>query len=340
MCQGGQRSDVSTDSSNSEESVDLNTFVDNLRHLEKILSPANIFFSWFMNCYRWKHPHANVFILLFFNGLWFQSPTAFAVFSFILIYGLLVVMSFRTDMIKRSFSKANPALKRDSKETYSEFYRSILLFNSAALYLTSFVKSTLEIVKWENPAKSLMAHLKLFYYGTVLYASCAYSSVVLLDAFLLHNLPAHLEPVFKNYIPVGQITTNVIEPVIDSEKEEKEDFHNTADEELNQPLSLSGENASSVEQAGPQPSDYYCRGCDSSFGYILNRRHYCRHCGDHFCANCCSRFVPRYFFGATAPAAKTETVMVCLRCFEYLSDKFEPEPEEETSVTRTVPSIN
>ena len=33
--------------------------------------------------------------------------------------------------------------------------------------------------------------------------------------------------------------------------------------------------------------------------YYTLFQHYCRHCGDHFCANCCNQYVPRYLFGAT-----------------------------------------
>lgn len=62
-----------------------------------------------------------------------------------------------------------------------------------------------------------------------------------------------------------------------------------------------------------------CTGCGAVFTTILKRRHICNNCGNHFCSRCCSYKVPRASFGATAPAAQTETVAVCLACFCLLT---------------------
>jgi protrudin len=67
-----------------------------------------------------------------------------------------------------------------------------------------------------------------------------------------------------------------------------------------------------------QPNEK-CTGCHVIFTTILKRRHICSHCGNHFCSRCCSHKVPRSTFGATAPAAQTETVAVCYRCFSVLT---------------------
>lgn len=61
-----------------------------------------------------------------------------------------------------------------------------------------------------------------------------------------------------------------------------------------------------------------CFECNVSFSSILKRRYYCRHCGNHFCSKCCNQKVPKSLFGATAPAAQTETVLVCGNCFKAL----------------------
>ncbi|KAL9983218.1 hypothetical protein ACROYT_G005357 [Oculina patagonica] len=50
-------------------------------------------------------------------------------------------------------------------------------------------------------------------------------------------------------------------------------------------------------------------------------RQYCRHCGDSFCSRCCCKRVKRAVFGATAPAAFEETVLVCKSCYGYLMNK-------------------
>lgn len=63
-----------------------------------------------------------------------------------------------------------------------------------------------------------------------------------------------------------------------------------------------------------------CSGCGAVFTAILKRRHICSSCGNHYCARCCSHKVPRSKFGATAPAAQTETVAVCTRCLHKLVD--------------------
>ncbi|KAK2162465.1 hypothetical protein LSH36_98g04077 [Paralvinella palmiformis] len=63
-----------------------------------------------------------------------------------------------------------------------------------------------------------------------------------------------------------------------------------------------------------------CEGCKVTFTTILKRRRLCSHCGNHFCSRCCNYKVTRSMFGATAPAAQTETVNVCYYCFNYLNN--------------------
>ncbi|KAK3603015.1 hypothetical protein CHS0354_037762 [Potamilus streckersoni] len=61
-----------------------------------------------------------------------------------------------------------------------------------------------------------------------------------------------------------------------------------------------------------------CFGCKVSFSSILKTRHYCRHCGNNFCSKCCNQKVPKATFGATAPTAQTDTVLVCTTCYNVL----------------------
>lgn len=68
-----------------------------------------------------------------------------------------------------------------------------------------------------------------------------------------------------------------------------------------------------------------CNACNVSFSSILKRRYYCRHCGNHFCAKCCAQKVPKSLFGATAPSAQTETVLVCNTCYSLLVKKEDKE---------------
>lgn len=79
-----------------------------------------------------------------------------------------------------------------------------------------------------------------------------------------------------------------------------------------------------------QVANENCFGCKVSFSSILKRRHYCRHCGNHFCHKCCNLKIPRSVFGATsynqkrcdcstAPAAAKETVLVCNACHLQLT---------------------
>ncbi|XP_031570413.1 protrudin-like [Actinia tenebrosa] len=70
-----------------------------------------------------------------------------------------------------------------------------------------------------------------------------------------------------------------------------------------------------------------CSSCDVPFS-ILKKRQYCRHCGKSFCSRCCSHRVKRSVFGATAPAAYEETVLVCNTCYDLL---MKGTPEEQPS---------
>lgn len=74
-----------------------------------------------------------------------------------------------------------------------------------------------------------------------------------------------------------------------------------------------------------------CVGCNVQFSTILKRRHICSHCGNHFCSRCCSHKVPRSMFGATSPAAQTETVPVCSFCNMYLTGKKDPAMLEKSA---------
>ncbi|XP_048746371.1 protrudin-like [Ostrea edulis] len=64
-----------------------------------------------------------------------------------------------------------------------------------------------------------------------------------------------------------------------------------------------------------------CHKCDVSFASILKRRFYCRHCGNNFCSKCCNQKVPKSMFGATAPQAQTEMVLVCGVCYDLLMNQ-------------------
>ncbi|EDO35272.1 predicted protein [Nematostella vectensis] len=75
-----------------------------------------------------------------------------------------------------------------------------------------------------------------------------------------------------------------------------------------------------------------CSSCNVPFKSILKKRQYCRHCGEGFCSRCCSHRVKRAVFGATAPAAYAETVLVCKPCYDYLMGPYsEDKPEEVDS---------
>lgn len=68
-------------------------------------------------------------------------------------------------------------------------------------------------------------------------------------------------------------------------------------------------------------SNECCFECKTSFSSILKRRHTCCHCGNNFCSKCCNQKVPKSLFGATAPSAQTETVLVCVVCHKTLQEE-------------------
>ncbi|XP_065061413.1 protrudin-like isoform X2 [Rhopilema esculentum] len=64
-----------------------------------------------------------------------------------------------------------------------------------------------------------------------------------------------------------------------------------------------------------------CSSCSVQFSTILKKRTYCRHCGYSYCSKCCNQRVPRVVFGATAPAAYEERVLVCKSCYAFLMNR-------------------
>lgn len=64
-----------------------------------------------------------------------------------------------------------------------------------------------------------------------------------------------------------------------------------------------------------------CISCNVEFSTILKKRNYCRHCGNSYCSKCCHQRVPKVVFGATAPAAYEERVLVCKSCYAFLMNR-------------------
>ncbi|CBN78436.1 conserved unknown protein [Ectocarpus siliculosus] len=62
--------------------------------------------------------------------------------------------------------------------------------------------------------------------------------------------------------------------------------------------------------------DSRCAVCDSTFGYVLKRRHHCRNCGRLVCSACAERFWPRSMLPPTYNVDTSEKkVRVCSSCY-------------------------
>ncbi|CAM9924888.1 unnamed protein product [Ectocarpus sp. 4 AP-2014] len=62
--------------------------------------------------------------------------------------------------------------------------------------------------------------------------------------------------------------------------------------------------------------DSRCAVCDSTFGYVLKRRHHCRNCGRLVCSACAERFWPRSMLPPTYNVDTSEKkVRVCSTCY-------------------------
>jgi len=83
-----------------------------------------------------------------------------------------------------------------------------------------------------------------------------------------------------------------------------------------------------IKKRRKQIANESCQDCNASFASILVKRLYCRHCGFSFCNKCCYQKVPRSVFGATSPAAVTETVLVCCSCHAVLVSRGDVKSEE------------
>jgi len=309
-------------------SVDLQTFVENICLLRNVSSPFIALHDWLMKCYRWHHPRMNLLILFFVNGFWYQTGVSLLVVM-LLSFGFLSLIGLKTEIFSNSFSSSY-SMENRRKEIYAEFYQSIIWINSAVLDLTKCINFIYEIIRWDNFNTSLKAYAQLIVYGSVLYLSFSYSFMILMNIFMLRNLPKFLGPMMSGYWyfddePVENLHSAQMQTRILGQSP----YYISAIQDQTKCEIPSGQGASSpyrtddaASSSETIESDRYCHGCEASFGYILKRRHYCRHCGDRFCWNCCNQLVPRYYFGATAPAAKTETVVVCQRCYVYLTEKF------------------
>lgn len=360
--------------SNSREAsnLDLVTFVENIRYLKHVASPFIWSSGWIASCYRWDYPHFNLVLLLFSNAFWYQSSSLSLLLLFVLSLGFLSLVGLKTEIFAKSLPDSRPLRPTNAKgEIYQEYYKSIAFVNSLVVNATDYVTSAYRVLRWDDPQASLRSFVGLTTALIILQLSIAFSPMILYNAILLHRLPSYLAPIVKDYYYSKKSAGT--DEALEGEKED------AVEEELDQrdgTTQAVPSLQSSATQLGPSKeedteiifslqaapsadvvgesestkedsSDRVCHGCQSAFGYLWNRRNYCRHCGHHFCGSCCNQHVPRSFFGATAPAAQTETVMVCRRCYGFLSVRLDTQfsppisgDEGPSQVSKNQPGIN
>jgi len=222
-------------------------------------------------------------------------------------------------LCQSSVNSASMHTKRCRKEVIKDFQDSMLIIYNMASTTNYFVSQVILLLRWTNVWASFTACCSIL--GLIMLVLVTNnSSAVLLNIVLLHQLPFKLyqihsmisTPIPDEVFLEPEVPSNVIEFSESVQESQKSDAKADSDEAMERDTTRT--KAASTSRSKEQS----CQGCDASFGYILKRRHYCRHCGDHFCWSCCNKFLPRSFFGATAPAAKTETVNVCHTCFVFL----------------------
>ncbi|XP_063434986.1 protrudin-like [Mytilus trossulus] len=273
--------------------------------------------------------------------------------------GLVQIHTRILDKILPVNHLSNPDDESSDENDEDSAYSTVRQFRVSIIQMFEFVVKCNEllahfygILKWDNILPSLRFHIEfctLLLSFVVLPTRWIYIALVnwvFLDNDIVIQLVIDNSQLFIGCLtgqalqsPVSKTVTSKEE--IKSEEEVKDKKSSAKDSEDISDLDYDAETIEvTMDEDGKSPStnkpgmvarlmelkkrrqhiaNESCFACKVSFASILKRRFYCRHCGNNFCSKCCNQRVPKSVFGATAPSAQTETVLVCNTCHKNLT---------------------
>ncbi|KAK6178059.1 hypothetical protein SNE40_012895 [Patella caerulea] len=342
------------DKKGSETCVDLADFVFEVDRFSKLIEPFAFCFYFIDDIRRWRYPVVSVVLLLVLNLSCFIL-TKGCVFVIASLAVIIIASVSLFHVHTRILDKVLPETRRlprvyngqdiDTLQTVRKFRYSLIEMHDFVIKCNEYLSSFFTILKWQETIPSLIFHAEVcVFILSLVVMPTRWNFFLFFNWFFLCQQDT-INYVKKQFLADEKRATTSESNGIKSDhvitKEELEESKvngERRDSSDTEPCDGSYPESESMIPLEPQPTKpgmvarllelkrrrqqvtaESCFGCKVSFSSFLKRRYYCRHCGKDFCNKCCNQKVPRSVFGATSPAAQTETVLVCNTCRKMLS---------------------
>ncbi|XP_041369686.1 protrudin-like [Gigantopelta aegis] len=343
----------------SENYVDIADFVLEVERFSKLVEPFAFVIFAIDDLRRWRIPAVSLvlWVLSTVSCILLTQAAMFVLVAFLIIcICAACLFQIHTRILDKVLPESHRDFfdlcgeeENNTLNTVREFRYSLIQMHDFVLKCNEYLSYFYALLKWDVtiPAIFFHAEICIFLIAMVMFPARWICLLIITWFFLCHKdtivyFHRHWYSVQKKYIVKESNSLSDAGNETSAKKEVNTDTKaagegiNEEDKDSNWDLDGDENRAMSKLEPAPskpgmvarllelkkrrhQMSNECCNGCKASFSPILKRRHYCRHCGNHFCNKCCSRKVPRAVFGATAPAAQTETVLVCVKCHQLLT---------------------
>lgn len=347
--------------------VDLADFVKEVDRFSRLVEPFAFIVYCLDDIRNWRYPKLSLCLWITFNlaCIILTKGAVFVLVSLVVVLiagsGLIQIHTRILDKILPINHLPNDGEDSSDEDTEDSAYSTVRQFRVSIIQMYEFVVKCNEllahfygILKWDNILPSLRFHLEfcvLLLSFVVLPTRWIF--IALINWLFLDNDVVIQVVIDKISKFTGQ-TTQLNQPQNqESSKPEKENQEkekevmekDTADFDYDETIEVTmdedGKNPNTnkpgmvarfmeLKKRRQHIANESCFGCKVSFSSILKRRLYCRHCGNNFCSKCCNQKVPKSVFGATAPSAQTETVLVCNVCHKNLTKQEEKTKDKKS----------
>ncbi|XP_061171874.1 protrudin-like isoform X1 [Saccostrea echinata] len=350
----------STENGSKYGRMDLADFVTEVETFSRLVEPIAFVVYCIEDIRKWKYTIGTLVVWILCN-IGCLVLTKGAVFTLISLLVICIATTSLVQLHTRILDKCLPSTSSQKEEedediedeeamkTVKQFRYSLLQMYDFIVLCNEGLTQFYRILKWDNTLASLRFHVEIcvFLLSLVVLPTRGICFMLvnwffLANEVVFYKLLKYGEKVWGvslSPIPIkdnGAIRYTVLEE--DQQKSKEEDTKEQPEVDCDpSQLEIMSDDSDLKSSIYSKPSmverllelrkrrqhiaHETCHKCDVSFASILKRRFYCRHCGNNFCSKCCNQKVPKSMFGATAPQAQTEMVLVCGVCYDLLMNQ-------------------
>eukprot|EP00045_Choanoeca_perplexa_P013199 m.148091 g.148091 ORF g.148091 m.148091 type:complete len:389 (-) comp16275_c0_seq14:1233-2399(-) len=340
-------------SEDTEVRVDVSVWCEQVRIVQQAIQPVASVFSALENAVDWHHPPSSLALLCtlqLLSALPHLIPGV-ALLTILLLFGFTYATKDHVPgvLLFKQLARAADAYANlrkqpqpdDVPRKLRDFSQSLLEIQRRLETVTEYCRRFAQLLTWKSPSdtRRVLSGLVLVCLAGVLLPFSLLRAYIIVSIFAPPPLRKRLQGHALWTLPDLDSTEETKPQQPDHQRltplrelQESEDGSDwvvlpsnvelqTHSVESSVGSDTAGSSRPSISAQGmrqrKRPDNNRCAGCRNSYS-LFRGRVYCRNCGGHYCSSCCKYKVPRSVFGATAPAAKKETVRVCNRCIEQL----------------------